>query len=242
MRQGPKNHKNKKRVRGRAPNDSRLNTREKIKAVATKLLIMHGVRGFSYADIAGRLNITTTNIHHHFGKKERLVDEVVREYVADASFRHKEIWTDSSLSLSEKIQGFIAFNFERYSRFNRGKREGRPWSLIGRLRLDSESLSAQSVRALASFGSDLQEFIQIAVTQARDEGELRSDAPVKDIALLLANMVNSTAIFTQVSGNFAVVHDCFDSATRVIFSGYGTNGANSLIADTSMRNSAERVS
>lgn len=203
---------------------------------------MHGVRGFSYADIAERLDITTTNIHHHFGKKERLVDEVVQEYVADASNRHKEIWTDSSLALSAKIEKFVGFNFERYSRFNRGKREGRPWSLIGRLRLDSESLSAQSVRALASFGSDVQEFIHIAVTQARNDGELRKDAPVKDIALLLANMVNSTAIFTQVSGNFTVVRDCFGSATRVIFSGYGTNGTDSLTSATSIRSGAEHVS
>jgi TetR/AcrR family transcriptional repressor of nem operon len=234
--------KSKTRVRRRSSSDSRGNTRDKIKAVATKLLITHGVRGFSYADIAERLSITTTNIHHHFGKKEHLVDEVVRDYVADASSRHKEIWTDSSLSLNEKIQKFIAFNFERYSRFNRGKREGRPWSLIGRLRLDSESLSTDSVRALASFGSDVQEFIHVAVTRARDEGELRSDTPVNDIALLLANMVNSTAIFTQVSGNFAVVRDCFGSATRVIFSGYGTGRAHSVIAATSMRPNSERVS
>ena len=82
--------KRQKKSRGRAPSESRPNTREKIKAVATKLLITQGVRGFSYADIAERLDITTTNIHHHFGNKERLVDEVVQEYVADASNRQKK--------------------------------------------------------------------------------------------------------------------------------------------------------
>jgi TetR/AcrR family transcriptional repressor of nem operon len=212
-----------KKTRSRTSTEGRLNTREKIKSIATKFLIMHGVRGFSYADIADELGVTTTNIHHHFGPKERLVDEAVREYVADASRRHREIWTDPSLSLNEKIQKFVAFNFERYSRFNRGKRSGRPWSLIGRLRLDSEALSAGSVKELASFGADLQEFMHTAVNQARDASELRADAPVDDIALLLANMVNSTAIFTQVAGNFEVVRDCFGSAARVIFSGYGSD-------------------
>jgi hypothetical protein len=91
------------------------------------------------------------------------------------------------------------------------------------LRLDSEALSVGSVKELASFGADLQEFMHTAVNQARDASELRADAPVDDIALLLANMVNSTAIFTQVAGNFEVVRDCFGSAARVIFSGYGSD-------------------
>jgi AcrR family transcriptional regulator len=203
------------------PKGNGLNTRAKIKAVATKLLITHGVRGFSYAHIAKRLHITTTNVHHHVGNKQSLVEVVVREYVADASLRHKEIWTDPALSLTEKIQRFVAFNFERYKKFNVGTREGRPWSLIGRLRLDTESLSANSVRHLASFGSDLQAYIHVAVTQARESGELSKDAPINDIGLLLANMVNSTAIMTQVAGNFLVVREVFESVTRVIMSGYG---------------------
>ena len=209
------------RKSSRKPKGNGPNTRAKIKGVATKLLITHGVRGFSYAHIAKRLNITTTNVHHHVGNKRSLVDEVVREYVAEASLRHKEIWTDAALSLGEKIQRFVAFNFERYKKFNVGRREGRPWSLIGRLRLDTESLSASSVRELASFGSDLQAYIHVAVTQARENGELTQDAPINDIGLLLANMVNSTAIMTQVAGNFTVVREVFESATRVIISGYG---------------------
>ena len=60
-----------------------------------------------------------------------------------------------------------------------------------------------------------------AVVQARDAGELTQEAPTKDIALLLANMVNSTAIFTQTAGSFSVVREVFDSATRVIATGYG---------------------
>ena len=203
-----------------APKGGRGNTRQKIKETATKLLIMRGVRGFSYADIAERLHITTTNIHHHFGKKEHLIDEVVLEYVADASSRHRDIWTNGSFSLRSKIQHFVAFNFERYRKFNKGTRQGQPWSLIGRLRLDAQNLSPQSVKALASFGADVQAFIHVAVSQAREKRELASEAPTEDIALLLSNMVNSTAIFTQVAGNFKVVRDVFESATRVIIAGY----------------------
>ncbi|MGK8890307.1 TetR/AcrR family transcriptional regulator [Burkholderia gladioli] len=58
--------------------------REKIKQVATELLISRGFNGTSYGDIATRLGVTTTNIHYHFGNKQALVDEVVADYVAEA--------------------------------------------------------------------------------------------------------------------------------------------------------------
>jgi len=212
---------------------SGAHTREKIKAIATKLLIMRGVSGFSYADIAEQLGITTTNIHHHFGHKKNLVDEVVREYVAEASLRHRAIWTDPDLTLAQKIDKFVAFNHERYSKFNKGKQQGRPWSLIGRLRLDAQNLSLESINFLASFGSDVQSFMTTAVDQARDAGELDREAPVKDIALLLANMVNSTAIFTQTAGTFAIVPEVFDSAIRVLVTNYGAGRRHesSVVAD-----------
>lgn len=201
---------------------------ERIKAVACSLLITQGVRGFSYADIAERLSITTTNIHHHFGNKEALVDEVVSEYVADASRRHREIWTDGQLSLRQKIEKFVEFNFERYSKFNKGKKQGQPWSLIGRLRLDQQNLSKASNEWLASFTADMMSFIGTAVEQARSSGELTPDAPVDDIARILANAVNSTAIFTQVAGSFSNVREFFASAERVISIGYGAGASRSV--------------
>ena len=51
-----------------------MSTRERIKEVAAELLIMHGVRGLRFSEIAARLGITRANIHHHFGTKKKLVD------------------------------------------------------------------------------------------------------------------------------------------------------------------------
>ena len=53
--------------------------RNSIKAVATELLIKNGFHGTSFRNIADRLEITTTNIHYHFGNKEKLVEEVTRD-------------------------------------------------------------------------------------------------------------------------------------------------------------------
>ena len=93
--------------------------RTKIKNAATELLIKHGYRGLRFGDVAAQLGTTRANIHYHFGNKQKLVDEVLDDYVAHTLERFQRIWTDGDASFSDKIRGTAAFNRERYRRFNR---------------------------------------------------------------------------------------------------------------------------
>ena len=68
--------------------------KERIKKAATDLLIRNGYRGTSFADIAKPLGITTANIHYHFGTKQKLVEQAVRDYVAGSLAGHKQVWLD----------------------------------------------------------------------------------------------------------------------------------------------------
>lgn len=193
-------------------------TRENIKKVATELLIKDGLYHTSFRDIADRLAMTTTNIHYHFGNKQQLVEEVVRDYVDSTIARHSEIWLSEERSLVEKMQGAVAFNRERYNRFNKGGKQGRAWSLIGRLRLEGDTLSKEARQALVSFSDALHAMIVDAVEDARRRGELRPDTPVEDIAFLLANMVNSSSVFTQDAGSFERLELYFEVFSRIVLS------------------------
>lgn len=199
---------------------TRSSMRDSIKKVATELLIRRGYRGTSFRHIAERLDITTTNIHYHFGNKEKLVEEVVRDYVASACAKHKQIWENPDRSLPEKLREVAAFNYTRYKAYNRGRMGGRPWSLIGRLRLESDVLSAGARESLASFSENVHASIKIAVDMAYRKGELVADAPVKDIAFLLVNIVNSSSVFTQDAGNFERLELFFEAFSRVMLSAY----------------------
>lgn len=199
---------------------ARSGMRDSIKKVATELLIQHGLNGTSFRDIAERLDITTTNIHYHFGNKEGLVEEVVRDYVASAGGRHKQIWESPDASLPEKLRGVADFNHSRYKFFNRGKKGGRAWSLIGRLRLEGDALSPGARASLRSFTEMVHDAIRVAVAQAHDRGELVKDAPLEDIAFLLVNIVNSSSVFTQDAGNFERLEQFFDAFSRVMISAY----------------------
>lgn len=205
--------------KGPAP-ASRTGMREKIKKVATELLIKHGFHGMSFRDVAERCDVTTTNIHYHFGNKQHLVDEVLREYVEETAARHRSIWLDQSRSLPDKLQGVVDYNHERYKRFNRGKVHGRPWSLIGRLRLDSDVLSPAARASLASFAHSVHAAIEEAFAHAAEIGELAPDAPREDLALLVMNLVNSSSVFTQDAGSFERLEQFFGAFQRVILNLY----------------------
>jgi AcrR family transcriptional regulator len=195
--------------------------RDAIKAVATELLIRHGYHGTSFRNIAERLDTTTTNIHYHFGNKEKLVEEVLRDYVDATSARHQEIWQNPDRSLQQKLRDVVEFNYARYKAFNKDRKGSRPWSLIGRLRLDGEILSPEAREYLAFFTVRVHDSIRIAVRDAQRAGELSSDAPLDDIALLLVNIVNSSSVFTQDAGSFERLEQFFDTFSRVVLSAYG---------------------
>jgi TetR/AcrR family transcriptional regulator, transcriptional repressor for nem operon len=209
----------KKRVT-KAPAAARSDMREKIKLVATELLISRGFNGTSFGDIATRLGVTTTNIHYHFGNKQGLVDEVVADYVAEARGRHLRIWLDQTTTLQEKLQKVVDYNFERYRQFNQSDEGAQSWSLIGRLRLESDVLSENSRDLLASFTSSIHEGIRLAVDTAWHNHELRDDTPREDLAFLLINIVNSSSVFTQGTGGFDKLKLFFDAFSRVMLSAY----------------------
>ncbi|KQT46179.1 TetR family transcriptional regulator [Aureimonas sp. Leaf454] len=199
-------------------------TRDAIKTVTTELLIRHGYHGTSFRNIAERLDTTTTNIHYHFGNKEKLVEEVLRDYVNATSLRHQQIWQVPDRDLRQKLRDIAEFNFTRYKAFNKDRKGSRPWSLIGRLRLDGEILSPEARECLASFTVRVHDSIRIAVRNAHRRGELREDAPLDDIAFLLVNIVNSSSVFTQDAGSFERLEQFFDTFSRVVLSAYAPSG------------------
>jgi len=203
-----------------APGGPRSDMRQNIKHVATDLLIRHGYNGVSFRDIALVLSVTTTNIHYHFGNKQGLVDEVVKDYVADVLERHRSIWLDPNHSLNDKLRQLVLYNWERYQQFNKGRDGGNAWSLIGRLRLDSEVLSENARTSLATFTSTVHELIREAVDEAWRTGELRDDTPRQDLAFLIINIVNSSSVFTQGSGGFDRLELFFETFSRVMLSAY----------------------
>ncbi|MEZ5936046.1 MAG: TetR/AcrR family transcriptional regulator [Alphaproteobacteria bacterium] len=196
--------------------------REDIKAVATELLIRHGVRGLRFGDIAARLKITRANIHYHFGTKKQLVDEVVQDYVSRALDEIGTIWRDPDCSYQDKARCMMAFNRRRYETYNPGGQSGRCWSLISRMRLEADQVTPATREALRSFTEAIETYIEDAVEQAVDRGELIATAPAPDIAVQLIAIVDSAGSITQDGGSFDRLERLYTAYLRIIDHAYGS--------------------
>lgn len=195
--------------------------RNQIKAVATELLISHGVRGLRFGDIADRLNITRANIHYHFGTKGNLVEEVVADYVEDTLEELGKIWRAPQLSYQDKARRMMEFNRARYSKFNRGSQRGRPWSLISRMRLEHDQMGPESRKALRAFTVTIEGYIEDAVAMAQKDGDLVATAPAKDLAVQLIAVVDSAGSITMDGGSFDRLERLYTAYLHIIDHAYG---------------------
>ena len=134
--------------------------RNKIKDLTTRLLIKNGYQGFRFRDVAEPLQSTRANIHYYFGNKEKLVNEVVCEYMANTIERMAEGWKDPNKSLEDKIRWMMESNRQRYLQSNPTGQTAHPWSLIARMRLERDHIGEDARKATLGFSEDLERLVR----------------------------------------------------------------------------------
>jgi len=194
--------------------------REQIKQVATELLIRNGYRGLRFNDIAERLDITRANIHYHFGTKLDLTDEVIAEYMERVLQRFEHIWTAPTLNYHDKVMHTIAFNRESFMRFNPTGSGRNSWSLIDRMRQESELLSEASRIQLQRI-EKVEAFVVSAIRQGQASGEISQDVPLQDISVSISTIIDCACALTQFWGRFERLETCYLAHMRLVLHAYG---------------------
>ena len=195
--------------------------RDKIKALALDMLIQHGYRGMSFGDLAAKLDVTRPNVHYHVGSKQKLVEEILQDYIRETLKQLRAIWTLPGLTLIERIERTAEHSRNRYLRYNPTGKTGRPWSLVTRMRQDVDSLSPKSRTALQRYGRDLNAIILDAVTEAVANGEFSRAMPAEDVALQIVSIANSAGSITQDAASFERVDQLYASFGRIITLAFG---------------------
>jgi TetR/AcrR family transcriptional regulator, transcriptional repressor for nem operon len=204
--------------------------RDRIKEVATELLITHGYRGLRFKDIADRLGTTRANIHYHFGTKKNLIEEVIQDYVEGTAVELKATWTTENLAYVERVRRMMEFNRQRYRRFNPAGKDGRPWSIISRMRLESDVLSRKSKDTLRGFSETAEAYVNDALAQAITRGEIAADAPARDIVVQIVAIIDSAGSITSDAGSFDRLEHLYTAYLRVLTHAYGGEKAPRLAA------------
>jgi AcrR family transcriptional regulator len=205
---------------GRKPKDA-APMRPQIKALARDLLIQRGYRGVSFGDIATALDTTRANIHYHFGNKHKLVEEVLEDYVEETLAGLKGAFDRADLPLTGKIAEIVEISRRRHRKYNPAGTGSAPWSLIARMRQDSDALTPKGRAALKHFSAELNASINAAIRDARDRGEFVETMPVDDVALQLVAIANSAGPITQDAGDFDRLEQLYFAFGRIVQHAYG---------------------
>jgi TetR/AcrR family transcriptional regulator, transcriptional repressor for nem operon len=199
--------------------------RARIKSLALDLLIQHGYRGVTFGDLADALGTTRANIHYHFGNKQALVEEVLVDYVESTLAALQEVWATPGLPFARRIETMVDYSRQRYAKYNPPGTQGRPWSLIARMRQDSEALTPAGRAALQRFGKELYACIVRAIEDAKARHEFVAWMPVEDVALQLVSIANSAGPITQDAGDFDRLEQLYAAFTRIMTHAFGKEAA-----------------
>jgi AcrR family transcriptional regulator len=196
-------------------------TRERIRSVAGDLYVLRGHDGFSFADIAEMIGTTRANIHHHFGSKSRLMDELIEQFAADAVTRIEHHWAEGDLSFFDRMEAQLQDLRRFYTRFNRTAGDRNIWSPLSRLRHDLPVLGEPAARALERANEAYDRCLKQALSGAIASGELCDATPVEDLARVLRVILLSCPSMTQDSGSFAEIESLFTSTATMVSGAWG---------------------
>jgi TetR/AcrR family transcriptional regulator, transcriptional repressor for nem operon len=165
-------------------------TREDILSLADRLIRTKGFNAFSYADIAGIMEIRNAAIHYHFPTKEDLGIQVINREVERMNSRKRE-W--GNLPGDEQVKKIME-------------------SFFGNSRKGMICLTGALTSAYDTFGPNMQEkvafmcnailaWVTLCLEKGREEMSLHFQGKARDRALLLMSGLSSSLLLSRVLGN-----------------------------------------
>lgn len=191
-----------------------------IKKAARDLFIQRGLADVSYGDIADVVNTTRANLHYHFGNKQALIDAVFQETFDSLEIQFEHIWVKPGLTLNERIELIAQDSEARFYEFNDDVRGRNPWSLSARARYENHLLSARIQQGISEMSRHFEDYLAHAVKLAIGNRELRSDAPVRDVVMLITPLWYFGPLLTQHSGLKKLLAH-YTAVSKTITAAYG---------------------
>ena len=143
-------------------------TAERILDVSERLVQSRGFNGFSYANVAAELGITTASLHYHFPGKAELGEALIERYAAR--------FADSLEAIDTRAPDAPA-KLTAYSGLYADVLRGRRMCLCGMLAAEYETLPQPMRDEVVRFFDDNEEWLASVLEQGRSEAPCRSTDP-----------------------------------------------------------------
>jgi TetR/AcrR family transcriptional regulator, transcriptional repressor for nem operon len=182
-------------------------TRTRILDVAERLVQVRGFNGFSYADVAAELGVTTASLHYHFRGKADLGEALIRRYArrfGEALAGVDERGLDGAAKLSA-FAGLYA-DVLRHGRM----------CLCGMLAAEYQTLPEPMRTAVIDFFDASETWLAGALEQGRREGTLAFSGRALDGARVVVSGLEGAMLVARPFGNPAR----FEAAAEGLLAGY----------------------
>jgi len=168
--------------------------RETILDVAERLVQLRGFNGFSYADIADELHITTASLHYHFPGKAALGEALIDRYSRRFADELRAIDADA-----EGAHAKLAAYADLYARVLTDRR----MCLCGMLAAEYETLPDVMQRAVTSFFEHNEDWLARVLLEGRKQGELHVAGSTRELARAVISALEGGLLISRPFGERA---------------------------------------
>jgi TetR/AcrR family transcriptional regulator, transcriptional repressor for nem operon len=160
-----------------------VSTKDKILKEGRSLLQKHGYNGFSFQDIADKIEIKKPSLYDHFGSKEELMLGIIKKYSEAFDTWELSIARFSPLEKIRKV-------FDIYYAFTSDKQKVCP---ILALIVDMRDLSKEVQKEMRAFVDNWLSWLEARILEGQKDGSIRQDMP----AAMLAHFIYSQGMGCQ---------------------------------------------
>ncbi len=184
-----------------------VDTRTKILDVAEDLVQRVGLNAMSYKDISDAVGIRKASIHHHFPKKENLVDGLLERCAISYGDSYQRI-ADGSGEAPGKLRKLAAV-------FEDGL-DNKKLCLVGSISTNRNTLQDSSCHILKSTIKNTVSIFAAVFEQGRLEGSLTVTGTDEEMAFAFFSLLVGAQTIARSHGGVQSFHQ----ATEVVISGF----------------------
>lgn len=182
-------------------------TRTKILDVADDLVQKVGLNAMSYKDISEAVGIRKASIHHHFPKKENLVDELLERCAIAYGDKYQQI-VDGGGQAPEKLRKIAAVFKDGLS--------NKKLCLVGSISTNSNTLQDSSCDILNSTIENTVSIFAVVFEQGRHEKSLTYTGTADETAFAFLSFLIGAQTVARAYGGVELFHQ----ATEVVISSF----------------------
>ncbi len=185
-----------------------IHTSQQILDIAQRLVQTRGFNAFSYADIAGTLNVSKASLHYHFPSKAKLGVRLIERY------------EDEFGRLLDGIDlggGTAALKLQRYALIYAHVLADQRMCLCGMLAAEFETLPKAMQTALDGFFALNERWLVTVLEEGRSSGTLHFKGTASEAAQYIISSLEGSMMMARSHGGMAR----FDAATRRLFADFG---------------------